>query len=108
MKRNCWEHKRCGRQPQGHHVYDQGVCPAATEERLDGVHDGTNGGRACWVVAGTMCGGAVQGSFGSKYKNCEQCDFYQITKQEERGSFKLSIVLLGKLKPSAPAAALKA
>ena len=105
MKLNCREHKRCGRQPQGHHVPDQGVCPAAIEERLDGVHDGTNAGRACWVVAGTMCGGQVQGSFGSKYRNCEQCDFYQKTKAEERGNFKLSIMLLSRLKPGMPAPA---
>jgi hypothetical protein len=74
------------------------------DQRLDGVHDGKNAGRACWVVAGTMCGGQVQGSFGSKYKNCEQCDFYQSTKLEERGGFQLSIVLLNRLK-SGPAAA---
>ncbi len=103
MKKNCWEYKRCGRQPGGHHVFDQGVCPASVEERLDGVHEGTNGGRSCWVVAGTMCGGKVQGTFGNKYKNCEQCDFYQMIRQEEMGRFKLSIVLLNKLKPAASA-----
>ncbi len=106
MKQNCWENKRCGRQPQGHHVFDQGVCPAAIEERLDGVHGGTNAGRARWVIAGTMCGGQVQGSFGSKYRNCEQCDFYQMARQEERGTFKLSIVLLNRLKAVSPAASI--
>ncbi len=106
MKQNCWEYKRCGRQPQGHHVFDQGVCPAAIEERLDGVHGGTNAGRARWVIAGTMCGGQVQGSFGSKYRNCEQCDFYQMARQEERGTFKLSIVLLNRLKAVSPAASI--
>lgn len=98
MKQNCWEFKRCGRQPQGHHAHDRGVCPASVEGSLDGVHDGTNAGRACWVVAGTMCGGTVQGSFGSKYLNCEQCDFYQSVRQAERGRFTLSAVLLARLR----------
>ncbi|MDH4164450.1 MAG: hypothetical protein OEW15_17440 [Nitrospirota bacterium] len=38
-----------------------GLCPAAAEEALDGVHDGTNAGRSCWVVAGTLCKDSVQG-----------------------------------------------
>jgi hypothetical protein len=94
MKLNCWEYKKCGRQPNGTHVHDQGVCPAAVEARLDGVHGGKNAGRACWVIAGTLCGGLLQGSFGNKYKNCEQCDFYKKARHEEKGQFKLSIVLL--------------
>ncbi len=62
-KKNCWEYKRCGREPGGVKVHELGECKAATEEKLDGVHDGENGGRACWVIAGTMCGGKVQGQF---------------------------------------------
>ncbi len=105
MKKNCWEFKRCGRQPGGLNERQLGVCPAALEEALDGVHDGTNAGRACWVVAGTLCGGAVQGTFGLKYKNCEQCDFYQITRTEEKVNFKFSAVLLAKLRSGASVAA---
>ncbi len=53
-KLNCWEFKKCGRQPQGPHVKDQGLCPASLEEGLDGVHDGVNAGRACWVITGSQ------------------------------------------------------
>ena len=97
-KVNCWEFMNCGRQPQGRLVHDLGECPAALEERLDGEHDGVNAGRACWVVAGTLCGGAVQGTFAEKYKNCEQCDFYKSVYDEEYPMFKLSSSLIGTLK----------
>lgn len=97
-KLNCWEFKRCGRQPQGPKVAERGLCPAATAEALDGVHEGVNGGRACWVVGGTFCAGQVQGSFALKFKNCEQCDFYQTVRAEERMRFVLSAVLLGRMR----------
>ncbi|HAM51340.1 MAG TPA: hypothetical protein DCP92_11865 [Nitrospiraceae bacterium] len=86
-KRNCWEFKKCGRQPQGENAFISGVCPAAIETHLTGVNGGKNAGRVCWVVAGTMCGAAVQGSFALKYKSCEQCDFYQAVKEEEGDNF---------------------
>ncbi len=97
-KLNCWEYKRCGRQPQGPHVKDMGLCPASTEESLDGTHDGVNGGRACWVVAGTFCQGKVQGAFAQKFKNCESCEFYQLVRSEERFGFTLSAVLLARMR----------
>ncbi|UCG79458.1 MAG: hypothetical protein JSV21_03135 [Nitrospirota bacterium] len=97
-KLNCWEFKKCGRQPQGEHVHDLGICPAAVEERLDGEHDGVNAGRACWVVAGTFCGGKKQGTFAEKYKSCEQCDFYGAVHDEEFPKFRLITTLTAKLK----------
>ncbi len=97
-KLNCWEYKKCGRQPQGPHVKDMGLCPASLEEALDGTHDGVNGGRACWVVAGTFCQGKVQGAFAQKFKNCETCDFYLLVKSEERFGFTLSATLLAKVR----------
>lgn len=97
-KLNCWEFKKCGRQPQGHQVNDRGVCPAAIEESLDGSHDGINAGRACWIVCGTLCQGKVQGTFAQKFKNCEQCDFYQLVRTEERAMFTLSVLLLDKMR----------
>lgn len=97
-KLNCWEFKKCGRQPQGNRVHELGLCPAPTEEKLDGVHDGVNAGRSCWIIAGTMCGGKVQGTFAEKFHNCEQCDFYTEVKKEEYPRFQLAATLLGKLK----------
>lgn len=53
---NCWEFKKCGRQQ---------TCPAYP-----------NHGNRCARVAGTLCGGKVQGIFAMKLTNCMHCDFY--------------------------------
>jgi hypothetical protein len=97
MKKNCWEFKKCGRENGGTKTGVLGVCPASEDMRLDGVHDGKNSGRGCWMVAGTHCGGEVQGMFAQKIKNCMDCDFYNAVREEERGNFKMSAVLLKKL-----------
>jgi len=82
-KMNCWEWKKCGRQEGGEKVAQLGVCPAAREDRINGTNSGLNGGRACWVVAGTLCGGKIQGTFAAKLANCMGCDFYQLVAREE-------------------------
>jgi len=60
---NCWEFKNCGRDKDG-------SCPTVLEKA----------GRACWLVAGTLCGGQVQGTAAQKLGNCRECDFYQKVK----------------------------
>ena len=92
---NCWEFKKCGRQPGGMKVSELGVCPAAANPMFDGVHGGKNGGRACWVLAGTFCGGVVQGTFAHKLSNCIKCEFYQNVRSEEAKGFRTSSDLLG-------------
>jgi len=82
-KLNCWEVKHCGREPGGEHVGSLGVCPAALEKGLEGVHGGRNAGRACWAVAGTFCQGQIQGLFAKKYRTCRECDFYAKVHLEE-------------------------
>ena len=89
MKTNCWEFKKCGREPGGGKVAELGICPASTETRLNGAHGGQNAGRACWVVAGSMCGGKIQGTFAEKYQNCKICDFYMKVYSEEHGDFQM-------------------
>jgi len=74
---NCWEFRKCGREPGGSNICEQGVCPAAAETRVDGVNGGKNGGRACWVIAGTMCGGKPQGTYAAKIANCQVCGFHE-------------------------------
>ncbi len=59
------------------------TCPALSEKRFDGVHGGINGGRACWIIAHTMCCDAVQGTCEDKYETCAACDFYQSVMEEE-------------------------
>ncbi len=99
-KKNCWEAKQCGREAGGKNVKEMGTCPVSVEHRLNGVHDGNCGGRACWVVAGSYCGGKEQGTFAQKYHNCEKCDFYQQVREEEGLRFKMSTLLVAKLKGS--------
>ncbi|MCK4382718.1 MAG: hypothetical protein KAW66_05430 [Candidatus Lokiarchaeota archaeon] len=80
---NCWEFKKCGREAGGDKTEEFGVCPAATDTNVNGVNTGLNGGRSCWVIAGTLCGGAVQGVFAEKLANCVSCDFYDKVLNEE-------------------------
>jgi hypothetical protein len=91
-KLNCWEIKGCERQPGGKKAAELGICPAAVEKKLDGLHGGKNAGRACWLVAGTMCSGKVQGTFAQKYGNCEKCDFFEAVREEERPVFKMRLL----------------
>jgi hypothetical protein len=96
-KLNCWEYKKCGREPGGLKEKELGVCPATTDIRLDGVHSGKNSGRTCWVVAGTLCEGKVQGSFAKKETACTLCDFYKTVLMEEKNDFLMARELLDKL-----------
>lgn len=86
-KLNCWEFKKCGREQFGASAGELGVCPAATEIRVDQINHGRFGGRACWAIAGTLCGGKEQGTFAQKLHNCLQCDFYLLVRKEEGKNF---------------------
>jgi diguanylate cyclase (GGDEF)-like protein len=52
----CWETKNCGKKD----------CPSYKSENL-----------RCWQVAGTFCGGKLQGTFAQKYGNCKECDVFR-------------------------------
>jgi hypothetical protein len=67
MAEQCWGYLKCGREQGGEKVAEWGVCPAY----LKGA------GQACWNIAGTFCGGEIQGTQAQKEKNCMLCDFYQ-------------------------------
>lgn len=82
-KKNCWEHKNCGRWPGGSRAKELGVCPVTTDALLHGAHGGANAGRACWVVVGSLCGGKIQGTYAQKINNCWRCDFMNVVKKEE-------------------------
>ncbi len=94
LKKNCWEYKKCGRETGGANAHELGICPAATETRLNGVHSGENSGRSCWVVAGTLCRGEVHGNFALKYETCLICDFFNKVKREEWGNYQFAVSLL--------------
>ena len=84
MKQNCWEFKNCGRQPGGAHIAEFGVCPAHTETLLHGINSGSNAGRACWCIPGTLCGGKVQVSTLVKFDVCMKCEFFNKVWVEEK------------------------
>ncbi len=96
-KINCWEFKKCGRQAGGENARDFHICPASIETRLDGVHGGENAGRTCWAAAGTMCKGEPSGTFAQKCKDCGECDFYNLVKNEEGENFLPTIEILSKI-----------
>jgi len=84
-KLNCWEFKKCGREPGGAKVEKYGICSAATEETADGINSGKMGGRICWAVSGTFCKGEVQGIFAAKITSCASCAFFNMVDKEEPG-----------------------
>jgi hypothetical protein len=63
---NCWEYMNCGREQGGAKAIESGVCPAYPDF-----------GRHCARVAGTLCGGKVQGVFATNLTDCLKCDYYK-------------------------------
>ena len=60
------ELKKCGREQGGSKAKELGICLAYPAH-----------GKRCARIAGTLCGGKVQGSFAKKVASCLQCDFYK-------------------------------
>ena len=70
----CWEIKKCGREKGGAKEKELGSCPAYPDK-----------GQECARVAGTLCGGSVQGTFAMKLANCMQCEFYNSEHYKKKG-----------------------
>lgn len=66
--KECWEIKACGREKGGASVSELGECVASKE----GL------GHSCWAIAGTLCGGEIQGTVAQKAKNCMSCEVYKL------------------------------
>ena len=90
---NCWEFKKCGREPGGFKVDEEGVCPAATYEAADGFLGGRNGGRACAFITGSLCCETLPGTVRDKEKNCEPCSFFNELKYFHGRNFSLKALL---------------
>ena len=82
-KLNCWEFMKCQREPGGARAVENGVCAAAMDSSYEGINYGKNAGRICWAVAGTCCGGEIQGTFAEKRDSCTSCPFYRLVQEEE-------------------------
>ena len=65
---NCWEFKKCERHKGGKNVNDLGECIASKEGM----------GHSCWAIAGTLCGGKIQGEIVKKNEFCTSCEVYEI------------------------------
>lgn len=81
---NCWEYMKCGREEGGRNTKSLGVCIASVEKKVDGVNDGTNGGRCCWALVGTLCENRIQGTFAQKMFSCLNCEFHKIVWREQK------------------------
>lgn len=82
-KMNCWQYKKCGREPGGSMAAREGVCPAASGTIFNTFNNGINAGRSCWLVAGTFCDHQIMGTFAEKIDTCKNCSFYQKVQEEE-------------------------
>lgn len=100
-RQNCWEFAHCGRELGGGREAELGVCPACTERKLDGLNEGTNGGRSCWAVSGTFCKGEVQGTFAMKLLECTRCNFYRLVQKEQGKHYSSAKDILARLYPPA-------
>jgi len=65
--KNCWEIMDCGRQKGGPKASELGECVASKEQF----------GHSCWAMAGTLCGGVVQGMVSQKSTSCLNCIVYK-------------------------------
>jgi len=91
---NCWDFMKCDFGPDRTKRKTKTVCAAAKESRLDGVHGGRFGGRACWFVNDTSeCGVGASGDFSNKYPVCMNCKFYWKVREEEGEYFEMSLLL---------------
>ncbi|MEO5356363.1 MAG: hypothetical protein H7844_03575 [Nitrospirae bacterium YQR-1] len=80
-KLNCWEFHNCGRQPGGVNEEKWGLCPVTTATSFNGLHGGTNAGRACWAVLPSI--GDKKESYAAKIRRCTKCEFHQLVIREE-------------------------
>jgi hypothetical protein len=86
---NCWDIKRCGREPEGVRAQALGVCPAAVETHFTGTNRGKFAGRYCWRIAGTFCEGKIEGSFAGGLMSCSFCEFYKLVQETEGDDLQL-------------------
>ncbi|MBF0499750.1 MAG: hypothetical protein HQM09_06440 [Candidatus Riflebacteria bacterium] len=90
-RKNCWEVKKCGRHIGGEKSQELGVCPAAVPGKFNEINKGQCGGRFCWAIVGTMCGGIIQGTYAEKLKNCLYCEFFVEVSAEEGRNFVMKL-----------------
>lgn len=92
-KMNCWEYMSSGRhRDEGEEGCSQ--CPVPQMANYDGINGGKNGGRACWIITGTLCDRDIQLTFAHKLATCLKCDFYKAVEEEEGNNLCLPIDII--------------
>ncbi|MDQ2177487.1 two-CW domain-containing protein [Marinifilum sp. D714] len=86
-KLNCWEYFECGREIGGVNTNELGICPASTSIANSGINNGTNAGRSCWTIEGTLCNKSIQGEIEEKLLGCINCSFFKMVDNEESRAF---------------------
>lgn len=86
-RQNCWEFKKCGREPGGLKVNTEGICPAALPNIYNGINKGQYAGRICWLVVGTYNNDKVLCTCAQKLKSCLHCDFLKYVNEQEGRDF---------------------
>jgi len=81
---NCWQFKKCGREPGGKDALQSGICPVALETEADGLHNGENGGRCCWVLTDSACQENPHDLCLETIRKCRECDFYLFIEKSEK------------------------
>ena len=94
MKKNCWEFKNCGKQSGSKHSGEKGECITASMSMYDGINGGRNGGRVCWMIAGTVCDDERQDTFSHKVESCAKCDFYEAIREEEGANLDIPLEIV--------------
>jgi hypothetical protein len=75
---NCWQFKKCGREPGGRNISKYGVCSVPLDIVADGINNGENGGRTCWTLREAACQKIMLACSVNEIRECIQCDFYDL------------------------------
>lgn len=85
---SCWEVMGCGREPDGAKAQTHGVCPSAIAWDQTGLNRGEAGGRACWLVSGSLARGRFAGTCTVMGPDgCLGCSFFHAVRLEEGQDF---------------------
>jgi hypothetical protein len=86
---------KCGREPNGAKISEQGICRATTDTSANGLNGGKNGGRICWAIVGTIFGDDREICARNRF-TCFTCKFFELVEKEE-GVFNFEILKPGQI-----------
>jgi hypothetical protein len=82
-KLNCWEFMKCGREGRNGKKVRSDICPVASSASGNGLNGGLNGGRICWMIAGTCCNRNGGCSARNRKSSCVSCEFRSMVIKQE-------------------------